>query len=185
MADVQDASNAPEPSMEEILASIRKIIADEKDPEPPPPEPASPLEDVLELTQLVKDDGSVEDLSAKQAASQDKVEGPPPPQAAEPTPAASTPAASIQLDDQTLVSNRAADSATTSLSALAKTVQAEHMAALGASFTPLGSGSRSLEEIVMDLLRPMIKEWLDQNLPGVVDKLVQKEIERIASRLKE
>ena len=189
MADVQDANSAPEPSMEEILASIRKIISDEKDAEPPPQDQQPVTGDVLELTQMVQDDGSVVDVSATPPA-----EEPAPTLASEPAlePAPPPPpppklkAGPEKLDgDEALVSDNTADSATTSLSALARTVETEHMAALGAAFTPLGNGARSLEEIVMELLRPMIKEWLDQNLPNVVEKLVQKEIERIASRLKE
>jgi cell pole-organizing protein PopZ len=42
--------------------------------------------------------------------------------------------------------------------------------------------SRTLEDIVSDMLRPMLKEWLDQNLPSVVEDLVREEIERVARR---
>ncbi|WP_408612118.1 PopZ family protein [Candidatus Liberibacter brunswickensis] len=42
------------------------------------------------------------------------------------------------------------------------------------------SGSRSLDQISIDLLRPMLREWLDDNLPGIVERLVREEIERIA-----
>src|SRR3954470_22458253 len=44
------------------------------------------------------------------------------------------------------------------------------------------AGERSIEEIARDLLRPMLKQWLDENLPGLVERLVREEIERVARR---
>lgn len=38
---------------------------------------------------------------------------------------------------------------------------------------------RSVEDLIRDMLRPMLKTWLDENLPGMVERMVQKEIERI------
>lgn len=43
-------------------------------------------------------------------------------------------------------------------------------------------GARTLEEMVEDMLRPMLKQWLDENLPSVVERLVQHEIDRVAQR---
>ncbi len=42
--------------------------------------------------------------------------------------------------------------------------------------------TRTLEELVQEMLRPMLKAWLDENLPGVVEELVRQEIERVARR---
>jgi hypothetical protein len=39
---------------------------------------------------------------------------------------------------------------------------------------------RTLEDVVSDILRPMLKAWLDENLPGLVERLVRAEIERVA-----
>lgn len=44
------------------------------------------------------------------------------------------------------------------------------------------SGETSLEGLVRELLRPMLSEWIDKNLPGMVEKLVQAEIARIAGK---
>ena len=44
------------------------------------------------------------------------------------------------------------------------------------------SGETSLEGLTRELLRPMLAEWLDRNLPGMVEKLVQAEIARIAGK---
>jgi len=45
--------------------------------------------------------------------------------------------------------------------------------------TPLGDGTRTVEDLVKEVMRPMVKEWLDANLPGLVERLVRKEIERL------
>lgn len=44
------------------------------------------------------------------------------------------------------------------------------------------SGETSLEGLVREMLRPMLAEWLDKNLPGMVEKMVQAEIARIAGK---
>jgi cell pole-organizing protein PopZ len=46
--------------------------------------------------------------------------------------------------------------------------------------TVLNNNARTLEDLVKDLLRPMLKGWLDENLPPLVERLVRAEIERIA-----
>jgi uncharacterized protein len=43
-------------------------------------------------------------------------------------------------------------------------------------------GDRTIEKITLDLLRGMLKQWLDDNLPEVVERLVREEIERVAQR---
>ena len=50
------------------------------------------------------------------------------------------------------------------------------------STTFIGNGARTLEEMAIGLMKPLLKEWLDQNLPPIVDRLVQKEIERITKK---
>jgi cell pole-organizing protein PopZ len=44
----------------------------------------------------------------------------------------------------------------------------------------LGAERRSLDDIAQDMLRPMLQEWLDDNLPTLVERLVREEIERVA-----
>ena len=46
--------------------------------------------------------------------------------------------------------------------------------------TVLTNNARTLEDIVQDMLRPMLKSWLDENLPVVVERLVRAEIERVS-----
>ena len=48
------------------------------------------------------------------------------------------------------------------------------------SHTVLSANARTLEDLVKEMLRPMLKDWLDANLPGMVERLVRAEIDRIA-----
>jgi hypothetical protein len=48
--------------------------------------------------------------------------------------------------------------------------------------TMLSGNARTLEDLVQDMLRPMLKSWLDENLPTMVEKMVREEIERVARR---
>ncbi len=183
MAEETQAA-AADPSMEEILASIRKIISDEKpeeeaavvaaEPEaasvaPEPiasaPEPA-PAEDVLELTQMVEEDGSVTDIAAVEPA---------------PMPVAAPVAAPV-ISGEALVSDAVASKASSKLSSLANTVEIERLSSSPVTATMIGNGHRTLEDMALELMRPLLKEWMDQNLTSIVEKLVQKEIERIARR---
>jgi cell pole-organizing protein PopZ len=176
MAEVQDpAQTASEPSMEEILASIRKIISDDA-----PPVASDAAADIIELTQVVEEDGSVVDIAP---SPQPEV----PPMAAAPEPApqpqpAPAPAAPIFKPSETLVSEPAASAAGSALSALASTVEIERLSSAPMTSTSFGNGSRTLEDMVIELMRPLLKQWLDENLPATVDRLVQKEIERISRR---
>jgi len=190
MTDVQDASASSEPSMEEILASIRRIIADEKDPNAAADAGGDEIgegskEDVLELTQIVQDDGTIAD--ARDFQPEPVAPAPEPePQAApivDPFAFDPVPAAPMQKEEADgLLSNLAATAATSSLTALANTVSIEKRASLH-GITPLGNMGRSLEDLVVELMRPMLKDWLDQNLPPIVERIVQKEVERIARRV--
>ncbi len=182
---MSDAKAGSEPSMEEILASIRRIIAEDTEPAadpaaPEPPAPAAsapapaPAEDVLELTEIVDE----------------TPESPPPPQPPDirtgADPGASLRAAGEMAERSApeseraaaadrLVSDRTAASSSASFAAIANRVQRRV-----ASDVLLGDGGVTLEEIVKDLLRPLLKDWLDANLPGLVERLVRDEIERLA-----
>ncbi len=46
--------------------------------------------------------------------------------------------------------------------------------------TVLVQNARTLEDLVREMLRPMLKSWLDDNLPGLVERLVRAEIERVS-----
>ncbi|MFY9287009.1 MAG: DUF2497 domain-containing protein [Alphaproteobacteria bacterium] len=176
MAEVQEpAQGNAEPSMEEILASIRKIISDDPAAAPAEGADAAANPDVIELTQMVQDDGSVVNVTPPAQPAEEPVMAAP-----EPAPVTATPAKPAAAPE--LVSAPTAATAASSLSALASTVQIERLASAPATSTFIGNGTRTLEDMVLELMRPLLKEWLDQNLPGTVDRLVQKEIERISRK---
>ena len=59
------------------------------------------------------------------------------------------------------------------------------MAAVDSAFntlahTVIGQNARTLEDLVKEMLRPLLKSWLDDNLPGLVDRIVRAEIERVS-----
>ncbi|MFT7571177.1 MAG: cell pole-organizing protein PopZ [Paracoccaceae bacterium] len=240
---MSDQNSQPEPSMEEILASIRRIISEDGDeetaaapeaapeavadaveepeagaepeavaePEPEAPEAAEPAEeeDVLELTDEVQDDGTVVNLNTGEAVDEDETpeefvealeldeeedvelemvdaeEEPAEEAAAEPEPAPepevpAQPAPAPEPADilaaeaaDRLVSENPAMNSVTSLSALAAAVDT-HRRAVDPSIGP-----RTIEDLVKDVMRPMIREWLDENLPSLVERMVGREIERM------
>ena len=89
-------------------------------------------------------------------------------QVAEPTPLSN-------IDFSTLVSEEAAAQTSTAFVGFAEQLQHSRGVALGSS-------ARTLEELVKDLLRPMLKEWLDENLPPLAQRLVEREIAKLAGR---
>ncbi len=215
-------AKAQEPSMEEILASIRRIIADDDTkspqaaapaaeppvvqaapapapapavpprnpvarptlvepnafdtPAPPPPEPAPvpPIDgpgedaapDILELTESMT--ASVPEASAPGP----EMEAPPAPQFRTidgssdigfddgPSPRA------IRDPQPQLLSRTTSAAVDSAFNTLAQTV--------------LVQNARTLEDLVREMLRPMLKSWLDENLPGMVERLVRAEIERVS-----
>ncbi|MCJ8155911.1 DUF2497 domain-containing protein [Sphingomonas sp. LaA6.9] len=146
---------ANEPSMEEILSSIKRIIAEEgegavtartrtaarKTKALPDPEPE---EEVLELTETV----------------------------IEPDPVAKAPEipAETPVRASALVSENAA------------LASREKLASLSALIVKPEAGDNTLEGLVREMLRPMLKEWLDSNLPELVERVVAKEVARIIDR---
>jgi cell pole-organizing protein PopZ len=203
-----------EPTMEEILASIRRIISENDDPNAAAPASAAkpaaasaaprPADDgVLELTDMVGADGKVVDLSAKGAAS---VSIPEPPARDEvplmsntpskppATPSAPEIADDVELSPVEVAQQGSKDSEDSLVTAGTAAASAAALAAFAqqmnrksddtgqpAGSLPIGSG-RTLEDLVKEMLRPMLREWLDANLPSMVERLVKREIERIGRR---
>jgi uncharacterized protein len=160
-----DNTKSPsEPSMEEIIASISRIITEEKKPNEATAHPANrEASDVLDLTEAVNEDGSVRRLT-------------PPAD----NPSAQSPVAPAAPEGQQAHAERILSSATSGAAAAA-------FAQLGAlprerrreGELPLGGTDRTLEDIVRDLLRPLLQTWLDEHLPGIVERLVREEIARV------
>ena len=60
------------------------------------------------------------------------------------------------------------------------TVSAVESAFNSLASTVLSNNARTLEDLVKEMLRPMLKSWLDDNLPGLVERIVKAEIERVS-----
>jgi hypothetical protein len=184
----------PEHSMEEIIASISRIIAEDKPGAErrvgatTPGEATGPTKrsDILELTQVVDEDGSVRRVS---------------PWAGDVTAPSRTPDAPIasradatgRIEPQPshadpVLEPRLTSSAERIVSAATSGAVAATFAQLGAlprergneAELPLGGVERTLEEIVREMLRPLLQAWLDNHLPGIVERLVGEEIARVA-----
>jgi uncharacterized protein len=121
---------APEQSMEDVLASIKRIIsADVEAARRMPAEAVVPDDDVLEL--------------------------------------GSAPAAS---QDEGMISAQAMEASKAALASLA-----------GLSIDPKAADN-TLDGLVREMLRPMLKHWLDANLPDLVERVVTREVARVIGR---
>jgi uncharacterized protein len=174
--------STPEPSMEEIIASISRIIAEDKRPVDPIPAAQAPKTGVLELTEAIAADGSVRRLGPAAASSAGAEAGKDraPASAAariEPEPPRADAAADAKPDRPrerilSAATSGAAATAFARLGAVPRERRAEGDLLIGA-------GERTLEDIVRDTLRPLLQAWLDEHLPGIVERLVREEIARV------
>lgn len=172
-----------EPSMEEIIASISRIITDEKTSvEPVRPVPGE-KSGVLELTEMVDEDGSVRHVAPEASSSDSRLAGSANPTATNATahsgPDTLHPGATVEprveLGRERILSSAtsgAAAAAFAQLNALPRERRRE-------GELPLGGVDRTLEDIVRDMLRPLLQTWLDENLPGIVERLIREEITRV------
>jgi uncharacterized protein len=169
-----------EPSMEEILASIRRIISEEDQPAPAKGE-------VLELTQPADDKAPPEDdlmVFEDEPAPVAAVAQPAPAPAPTPAPIAAAPTPA----PAPVVAARAPEPAPVASAAPEDAIISDRVAAVAAgAFTKLAGNLRvadaagqTLEGMIRQLVRPMLKEWLDENLPAIVNAQVEAELERIA-----
>ncbi|HEX9463930.1 MAG TPA: DUF2497 domain-containing protein [Alphaproteobacteria bacterium] len=76
-----------------------------------------------------------------------------------------------------------ARSAMSDLDALVSESTAAASAQALASLNRISAGGRTLEDVVRDCLRPLLKDWLDRNLTTLTERLVQKEIRRITGQI--
>lgn len=151
---------ATDPSMDDILASIRRILNDE-DTAAAAAEtvPAEPV--VLQAEEdgvLVLDDSMM-------------IGSAPPPSSPELV-AAPVPAAPAR---QGLLAPESEAAATASVGSLLRTLTVERN-------TEVHSGGPTIEDLVREGIRPLLKSWVDVHLPPLVERLVRAEIERISGR---
>ena len=168
-----------EASVEEILESIKKVIARDNRSDTAPARPrienraerSDPAEEcateeVLELDNMLVEDEMSSDASYE--ANDTELDG------------ASGNMGKNSDDDgdeyRPLLGEEAQGAMKQNLAALAM------LAEPGAKPQIVRSGETSLEGLTRELMRPMLAEWLDKNLPGMVEKMVQAEIARIAGK---
>lgn len=201
---MSDTQGQPEPSMEEILASIRRIINEDGEEED-----GGDGQSAAEAADTPAVPPAAEDPPApfEAPATPEPVAAAPPPPPLEPTPApAPAPAAPppsrpalVEEEDVLELSEDMIDtppplaaapvgppgglvSGATELAAAAAFGSLMNGRPSGGDLgaLPLGRGDTTVEQIVRELLRPLLKEWLDAHLPGMVDRIVREEVERIA-----
>lgn len=142
------AERQSEPSIDEILSSIRKVIAED---------------DVIDnglneaAFDAISSTGDKEPKNDEVPASEDILE-------------------LTSLEDDSLVNQETAQGLRKSLSTLAALSEPSARPQI------VRSGETSLEGLVSEMLRPMMKEWLDQNLPTLVESMVEREIKRITKK---
>jgi len=206
MAETAENANAEDQSMEEILQSIRRIITeDEAEEGAETAETAAEAEpeddsDVLELTEIFEDDAPadapaeepaetesdiLENIDAMIVEAGGEAEPPqapemPPQQQYEPAAAVTDVAEIPQASADTLVSDVTAASAAAMLSRV-KQQEAPTPIANGAALPPFASGA-TMESLVMETMRPMLKAWLEVHLPEIVEKVVEREVRRISEQ---
>lgn len=202
-----DTKTEQDPSIEEILESIRQIISDDAEA------PAVQGGTASTAAETAVDDDAASDLDLSQEAAPaekagalktpaapaetggkildltDKVEeevdntrvdmsydpDPPPDITLEDNPLTDV----TPQDDDSLLSDTTADAAAAEMAKLlASNVAVERD-------EPVRVGRVTLEDIARDLMRPLIKTWLDQNLPRVIEKVVSKEMEKLARRARD
>jgi len=169
---VQPRAPAPASKQDEIDAVLADLEP-KPAPKPPAPKPVSPGSDVLDLTEAMTATPATSATPAMPAAS------------------AATPATFRTIDgasdvvfterggeahepprqpapavDRGLISSATRAAVDSAFNSLANTV--------------LGNNARTLEDLVKEMLRPMLKTWLDDNLPGMVERIVRTEIERVS-----
>jgi len=172
MSDAQN-QNSQEPSMDEILSSIRRIISEDDQPSAKPAASAADDDDAMELTEVVGDDGDVADLYAEEQsppAAKPKASA-----AAAPTaPPAPSPVAAGGQD----VHDQAARAAQGSMARLQHAIQTRQ-APMSDDYEYQPKGGETVEGLVYQILKPMLREWVDRNLPQIVEGMVAAEIRKM------
>jgi cell pole-organizing protein PopZ len=213
--------------MEEILASIRRIIADDDsnkappkaaDPLPPPPTPMAPRPEPVVPPRPAPPPPSttqaeIESMLTNLNAAAPPLPAPRPPRHEEPPdvldlteamaeqpPPAANAFRTIDGQSDVFFEDRSSEPDEPEVEPASQEVEArrpEHRqeydglvssstsAAVDSAFntlaqTVLVQNARTLEDLVREMLRPLLKTWLDDNLPELVERLVRAEIERVS-----
>lgn len=179
-----------EPTMEEILASIRRIISEDEpaadeaavavaqsatvEGDMLEPELLEPEDDILELTDPVEPPAeTIGDLDVFEAPAPapvfvaEPIPAPAPAPAPQPAPRFEQPA--TLAAQEPLVSGAIAAATASAFGTLSQRIA-------------MPSPTTSLDDVVRELLRPLLKDWLDKHLAAIVQAKVEEEVERLARR---
>jgi cell pole-organizing protein PopZ len=169
-----------EPSMDEILASIKSIISDDVKQAasssflPPQAINKNNDADVLDLTEMIKEDGSVVSLQkggnmSKEAKKLDQAK------------VNHKEEENIFIEDTQVPEKEidfiSSEALTESMRALQglDSISNDTLQEVKQAFT----GGKTLEALMSDILRPMLKEWIDANLPSLVKVIVNDQVEKV------
>jgi cell pole-organizing protein PopZ len=196
LESLRRAQRAHEPSMEEILASIRSIIADDKEApaakpvapagpqivysndSPPPVRVVAPAPEAPSASLAPVEAPPVEVVAAApKVVWEQPAPVPPAPVAPEPEPVEpepepvaarveAAPPPPVEEEEAPFVSDITDAAVSASFNALSTTIALQ--------------SSEMIERLVREMLRPMLKTWLDDHLPSLVERLVRAEIQRVA-----
>ncbi len=184
--------------MEDILASIRRILNEDEAPKSAP-EPEGPTGGVLMLdsSMMVPETPPNAPKAKSPPEPSATLENtplpdpkpfiPPPPasptppvaqsvQSAQPAPSQPSASPAASADTASLVAPAAAAATAASVDTLMRTLATERN-------TAVQRGGPTLEDVVRAVIRPMLKDWLDAHLPPLAERLVRAEIERVVSRM--
>src|SRR3984885_8455034 len=153
-----DLKRQDDTSMDEILASIRRIIAEDGETATRAGGAAGG-QDILDLTQRVEEDGSGVTIASRKTREA--------PEAAKP-------------ESRKLVSDGTAAAAVASLAELAK--EAPRIKVEPVVKAP---ESKAIEDMTRELLKPLLKSWLASNLPQIIERVVREEIARLGREAQE
>jgi uncharacterized protein len=187
MSEATSSSN--DPSMDDILASIRKIISDDearaqvsggqgpaaRQGDQRPVSTATKRDDVLLLTDLVEEPKSGTRPSVMPLPRID-------PASAADMPQPTIAPAGDFAPDHGLVGPGGAGVASSAFDRLSQAVQDSVPAPAAPDPGPTMGAGKTLEDLVKEMLRPMLKDWLDKNLPPMVERFVEREIVRLTRR---
>ena len=159
-------SNAqPEPSMEEILASIRRIISDDGEDETPAPAQSAPRPRVTAPAPGPRPSVVKKEEPVPAPVDEDRAQS------------------HLRTEDVEMIKKSTAEAGAEDVvvDPAAESAAAKAFQSLSQTVKVSSKGDgRTLEDIVVEILRPMVKQWLDENLPQIVGEKVEAEVQRVA-----
>lgn len=161
------ADDTSVPSLEQILQTIRGVISEGEN--------AASSDDVLLLTEILREDGSIVNVQKETVEHSPRTIQKQSYRFPNSTDTATKDKPTVQ---DTLLSKETAVASAKALNDLLKVASSiSKKEPASSSIKP----SHALEDLVVELLKPQLKQWLDQNLPSLIEQMVTKEIQKLLS----